>query len=692
MTHPQFMIDRRQIEDIRARMEGDAALRERVASLTSRRDVCMNEEFLTEEYANRVYSQHGNYYEIGAQLHRLASTLSACYVLYDDREAAACLRDAMLHVASFAVWTGPQNKDRDVPWLSDLSTTRIAVELAFGYDMIYDTLTEDERNTIARAILDKGVMPLLYDWVLPERRIHALDSMGHNWWSVCIGLAGAAMLPVSDYVEKDRFDELIAYIEQALIEFLNYPGCTLFNKVPNYDEQGLFYESVGYFCYGTGELLRYLWHAERYLGRRETLRAALPAGFAKAILSFAYPYTQDGKTNIGFLNYGDSAYTANIMPMVRWLRLLGYDTPALSSYASSVACEEDILSLTEPVDSAATVGLETLPKTAVYPQTGYAITRSDWRPDATLLAIKSGYTWNHAHADAGSFVLYDKGRPLLIDSGSCPYGDRLYRTYYCKDISHNVLLVDGEGQRDEEQIRGSKFPGSICDHYEKDGFLYVLADATGPMAHVCSRMYRSFLWLDGKTLVIIDDVLCHEPRTIQFLLHYDGEATTEANVVDIRGERSRACLHSLYPRAETIRKCVGYLASAYGSVKQDAATERDYLSLDGEERTRVHSLLHVITLGEEQDTQVERLEGRECIGVRLTQGDVVREIWYNLRADGRRMHINSNNTLGAWDTDAYILMTENSTMENKIFAVSASYVRNDSEVRYASFQKKTGYI
>ena len=187
-------------------------------------------------------------------------------------------------------------------------------------------------------------------------------------------------------------------------------------------------------------------------------------------------------------------------------------------------------------------------------------------------------------------------------------------------------------------------------------------------------------------------MLCHEPRTVQFLLHYDGEATIQEHTVDIRGERSRAQLHSLYPCVESVDKRVGYLATAYGSVKQDAATERDYLSLCGEERTRVHSLLHVITLGEEQDTTVERLEGRECIGVRLTKGDVVREIWYNLRADGRRMHINSNNTLGAWDTDAYLLMTEKSDGGESIFISSGSYVRRGDEVRYASFQKKTAYI
>ena len=45
--------------------------------------------------------------------------------------------------------------------------------------------------------------------------------------------------------------------------------------------------------------------------------------------------------------------------------------------------------------------------------------RSSWENDATLLAMKSGYTWNHAHADAGSFILFKQGEPLIIDSGTC---------------------------------------------------------------------------------------------------------------------------------------------------------------------------------------------------------------------------------------------------------------------------------
>jgi|GEM_PF-2235574 len=57
----------------------------------------------------------------------------------------------------------------------------------------------------------------------------------------------------------------------------------------------------------------------------------------------------------------------------------------------------------------------------LYSDIGWASLRSSWNRNATLLGVKSGYTWNHAHADAGSFVLFHEGENILIDSGKCSY-------------------------------------------------------------------------------------------------------------------------------------------------------------------------------------------------------------------------------------------------------------------------------
>ncbi|MGH7958281.1 MAG: heparinase II/III domain-containing protein, partial [Opitutaceae bacterium] len=95
------------------------------------------------------------------------------------------------------------------------------------------------------------------------------------------------------------------------------------------------------------------------------------------------------------------------------------------------------------------------PHSIIYPDIGWAVLRDSWDRDATLLAVKSGDTWNHAHADAGSFILFHAGRPLLIDAGSCSYGRPEYRGYYARSAAHNVVLyfvADGSYLRRDGQV------------------------------------------------------------------------------------------------------------------------------------------------------------------------------------------------------------------------------------------------
>jgi hypothetical protein len=177
-------------------------------------------------------------------------------------------------------------------------------------------------------------------------------------------------------------------------------------------------------------------------------------------------------------------------------------------------------------------------------------------------------------------------------------------------------------------------------------------------------------------------------------LHYNGNRTQlEDGSHVIANEQSRARLYSIYPKDIQAESRQGYLTSNYGSVTGKGQQEREYLCLSTVHAERVHSMIHVIALNEAaDDLVVEPLAGQECIGVRLTRGQSTREVWYNLRADGRRMHINSNNTLGEWDTDAYLLMKERKENHTGFFMVAGSYLRRQNDVRQASFEKTTTYL
>ncbi len=686
MQHPYLFVSGADAARFRGKIQTDPAAKERYEKATAKCEEYLAEPFVTWEEANGSNTLHANFGRVNWQANRFCDSLGLKYMIEGDERCAVKLKELLLHFISFERWYAMSYVVRKpVPWHSDLCSTSTTLALGRIYDLVRSELTEEERDLIARGIFEKGVKPAFGDWVLPETRLHALDSMGHNWWAVCIAEPATALLALREDLPGEDTDAMLDLADLALADYLAYPGNRLFNKMRNFDDRGMFYESVNYNNYGTGTLLRYLRCRERYTGKNETLRAALPEGFCDALMLFSYPRNKDGNPAFDFLNFGDSDVGYNVGLMVQYAVMLGLDSAAARAAAASYGTGiwEEIAGY----DFSALKGsLEALPKTAYF-SSGYAITRDSWEPDATLLAVKSGYCWNHSHNDAGSFVIFHKGRPFFTDSGTCDYGSPLYHAYYCQNAAHSVLLVGGQGSRDEELYRGTKFPGAIIDHAEGRDFVFIQADATGPMAHLCSRTYRNFLWIENRLLVILDDVYCHEDNTVQFTLHFDGTYRQEENAVRFDNGDATARLISHLP-AMTLSERIGH-----DDHKQDE--EKIYLELSDERRERPHLLLHTLELDpEDHPAAFRRLSGENADGVRIEEADTVREIWFNRQADGHVMHDNSNNLIGGWDTDAYLLMVTRDKRENaeRVLAVCASYLRRNGRVYFSSFAKRTAEV
>ena len=76
------------------------------------------------------------------------------------------------------------------------------------------------------------------DWLLEDKRIHALNSMGHNWWSACAYMAGVASIAV-----RNEVPEASAWardIMEASKEWFAFSGSILENKPANFDAAGGF--------------------------------------------------------------------------------------------------------------------------------------------------------------------------------------------------------------------------------------------------------------------------------------------------------------------------------------------------------------------------------------------------------------------------------------------------------------------
>ena len=687
MQHPYLYFSKHDINAFCERLKTDKELKKRYDSLTAEKENCLGEEFITEEQANgrNTQSQHADFGSLNHQANRMCDVLGTAYLVEGDEKCAEKLKNLLLHFITFERWYSVSyTKRTPVPWHSDLCSTSTTLALARIYDIIFDYLTEEERRKISDGILEKGVYAALGDWVFHETRIHAVDSMGHNWWSVCISEAAAAFLAVSDFVEKRRKKEVLQSIDAALADYLTYPGNTLFNKLRNFDDKGFFYESINYNNFGTGSLLRYLMCSERYFGRNETIRNALPENLCDGAMMFSYPCTKDGKLFYEFLNFGDHSTGTTLDFLAKMSVINGIDSSAMRACASTYKNDinDEISGKYFPEKLSGSV--DYLPKSVLY-SSGYAVTRSSWEADATLLAVKSGFCWNHSHNDSGSFVIYHKGKQLFTDSGRCDYDSPLYHAYYCQDSAHSVVRIGGKGRRDEELYRGTKFPGKLTDSYESDSLFFVQADSTGPMAHLCSRLYRNFIWLDSRILVIFDDIYCHEENTAQFTLHFDAEYKASENSVDFDNGISRARLISHKPQGMIITEKAGH---------HDHMPETDipYIELSTENAQRTHLLIHTLELDNDNySTEYTELSGENSSGIRISENGKETEIWFNHMADGHIMHDNSNNVIAGYETDAYMLVIRKDKIRGnkKVLMICGSYLRTGSKTYIGSFIKKT---
>src|SRR5690606_872956 len=116
---------------------------------------------------------------------------------------------------------------------------------------------------------------------------------------------------------------------------------------------------------------------------------------------------------------------------------------------------------------------------AWFPESGYAIVRNDWntRPlSEQLFLFLNGafHSQAHRHADDLSILWYDRGRPILVDSGKYSYNRDSWRDYVRSTRAHNTVEIDGE----DYSIRRKDAYGSALKGYQRFGNAFLLVAET----------------------------------------------------------------------------------------------------------------------------------------------------------------------------------------------------------------------
>jgi len=645
-SHPKLYVEEATIERLKEKI-ADEPYKKGWRHLRERAEELRGKKLVDESYCKSGAGQHGNYFVASDDAKNRLELFSLLYELTGEAEWIERARETMLHYASFERWTGVVFSTWVPPWHSALETAGFCKAMATGYDCFYNDLSVKERKVIADALVRSGVQPLVDDWLNPHTHIHALDSMGHNWWCVCASGAGiGALALIDDYPQAERWAR---YVYEALKLWFDYSGNVLQNKPRNFGVEGGYYEGISYLNYSLQYFFYFIDAYMRVFGDLEALNIPQLRDVPVFYLLSLYP-GNDGSLSV---NFGDSGLRAVAHPEVAVFYASKFKSKHMQWYYQTVHVYpktvheflwfDDCLKAKLPYDLKPSKSFEDI---------GWTIVRSGWTDRDFLLSVKSGATWNHAHADAGTFILYAYGEPLIIDSGKCDYSHRLYREYYTESHAHNIILFNGRGQDTDDVYRGSKFPGRIPVFLDSECYKYLYADATGPYAPILKRNHRHFI-IFPRYVIVIDDLLSNyrEKGTYEWLLHFAGNFKQVDRGIKIEKGKAALRVDTLFPEETVVETRDGYW---------DSTMEKTpYLSIKAKEASSDMKFMTVLTpYTKEEDRNLPEIiltKNEDLTGLEIRLNGQVDRVFCNISADGRLMHKNSMRTFSGIRTDAFLV-------------------------------------
>ncbi|GAE85579.1 hypothetical protein JCM10512_4027 [Bacteroides reticulotermitis JCM 10512] len=256
--------------------------------------------------------------------------LALTYLMTNDRSYANTIKEILLKAIEAETWGDTEMMARIPVWRSHLGMAHKTFLCAMAYDAAYDVLSASDRTKIAQGLKRLAVEPALGDWLLEPTRIHALNSMGHNWWTSCVCQGGLLAMSLQNELPEAR--EWVEQLHEALPEWFDFAGDVLQQKAKSFDEAGGMYESLNYANFGIQEalLFRIAWintHPGQDAGDIPQL-AKLPNYFSQV----CYPRTGI----LHSLNFGDSHKNVAAESSMMLLYTLGIKDPAILWYINQV--------------------------------------------------------------------------------------------------------------------------------------------------------------------------------------------------------------------------------------------------------------------------------------------------------------------------------------------------------------------
>ncbi|MBP3361282.1 MAG: heparinase II/III family protein [Clostridia bacterium] len=521
--HPRLLVNEEKINEINSLKNTDAYYNSLVSAVIASADNVINEDVVTYSF-NNAGSDKSN--EVAEKFETRVKKLAFAYLLTNDEAYAQRAMQDIMSVASFPDFNYQHIIDSGM-WSSGL---------AYGYDWLYNYMTEQQRRVVSEAIVKLEIEPLnrAYYSGLPSN-ILAKDKFyggGFNsgnvfprWKSNYGAYANSGVIISALAAAEANPDLCFEALSNAMraMEFVMWG----FDTGEWLEGQRYWRTILSDLAYSIGAVESIYGDDFNMLsgvGRKEQMRNLI--SFQGAHCRFAYGDDSDSVTQ--FWSTEAYSYFASKMNQndVAFMRRIKLDSNLRPKYGRMMSADAGPLDLLYYSRDASKEDLSNLPNVKVSKgNESFTVHENYSDPNAMFFAASGGPTTiYHQHNDGGNFVFECGGEEWAREVGTGDYSvGSLVSRYTGRTEAHNTLTIS------PDQYFSQK-PNSFAEITANgiiEGGAYAVYNMTG--LYDDARMLRRafFITDEYKTLTVRDEMSFSTQKSGYWFMNTDAEAIVE---------------------------------------------------------------------------------------------------------------------------------------------------------------------
>ena len=585
---------------------------------------------------------------------RIAHNALEAYIT-DSGEARAAAKAAMLDVARWPRW--------QPPWFNAhgqhtyYPAGLLAADVALGYDLLYDDLTEPERVQIRRALIENAIIPTYKEYVLDNR----VMTNTSNWIAHTVGGALIAAAGIAGDVQPSEANgKFEVYLHGLLLKLEDHMEAS-------YLPDGSYGEGISYHEFDMETLGPAINALRRAFGIDYWKRTHVLESYKYPLYTLTQPISES-------LDMGDTHAPAghgippqiyeSRDPVARWY-FSQFDRPSISKFIF--------------YDDSVAPAPPKLPSSLIFRDKGNAVFRSGWDKDATVFLYRAGPNFNHHHADQGSFLLHAFGESLITEAGwSDYYKDPYYATFFTQAIGHSTLLVDGNPESqsipDTPQFAALNNYPRITDSITSEFFDGVGSELSSVYQNRLASYVRRVVFVKPHYFVVWDDLKVNgKPAQFDLLLHLPNreKIKTENLSATYKGEKAALAVRSFPSNGASLSVENGRIPYHVLAARTPAKTPALPAYLDFKTVTpgsEAQFLTAIVPAKDEGSAKslvdhMREVAGENLRGIRVERGNDTDLVMFRFGAETQMVRH------GEWSADAAVVAITQSANKLQMFAV-----------------------